>query len=464
MRRVRKIGISISILMTVVVVIGFWATTPVDRTPYFKSDYYKNGCDQMEKLAQKYTEENDSLMAGFAKVSITPKLNSTENNNTTGEFTNLPLSGFSSRKGASATGIHDSIFVKAAALKINEKLIVFIGADLLIIPPNITDSIMVKLGEKGYKREQLFFSASHTHSSLGAWGQGWVGEQFAGEYNAKLVEWLTLQFAVVVQKAVADLKPAEIGTGDFNAKDYTRNRLIGELGTKNDDFSFIYLKQTNGKKAVIGSFSAHSTTMGDKNMEISGDYPGYWQRKMEKTTVDYALFFAGSVGSQTHRGEGEGFEKPKFIGEALADSLNTYLQKTELSPTVSLSSVSLKLQLPDYNIRLTTKTNLSTFLCQKINPVPDNAYLQVAKLGNMIWITTPSDFSGEYALQIKNNLAAKGFKANISSFNGSYLGYIIPGKYFYLDKYEPKTMGWFGPNMGDYTMDLIHQLTKIVVE
>jgi hypothetical protein len=42
------------------------------------------------------------------------------------------------------------------------------------------------------------------------------------------------------------------------------------------------------------------------------------------------------------------------------------------------------------------------------------------------------------------------------------VGYIIPGKYFYLDKYEPKTMGWFGPYMGDYTMDLIRQLTEIV--
>jgi hypothetical protein len=119
--------------------------------------------------------------------------------------------------------------------------------------------------------------------------------------------------------------------------------------------------------------------------------------------------------------------------------------------------------LPEYHIRLTTKRNIATWVCQKINPVPEISYLQVARLGNMIWITTPSDFSGEYALQIKNALAAKGYNANVSSFNGSYLGYIVPGKYFYLDKYEPKDMGWFGPNMGDYTVDLICQLTEIVI-
>uniref|UniRef100_UPI003217C2AB neutral/alkaline non-lysosomal ceramidase N-terminal domain-containing protein n=1 Tax=uncultured Draconibacterium sp. TaxID=1573823 RepID=UPI003217C2AB len=464
MKTLRRIGISVTIIIVLLAVVYFWGTVPVSQTSYFESDYYKNECNQIEKLAQAHSKNNDSLMAGFAKVSITPKLNCAADNSATGEFTHLPLSGYGARKGASATGIHDSIFVKAAALKVNQKLLVFVGADLLIIPPNITDSVMEKLIVKGYRREQLLFSATHTHSSLGAWGQGWVGEQFAGEYNPELVEWLVLKFTDAVEKAVTNLKPAKIGTGDFNAKDYTRNRLIGNLGTKNDGFSFIYLAQTDGKSAVIGSFSAHSTTLGDKNMQISGDYPGYWQRKMEKTSVNYAIFFAGSVGSQTHCGEGKGFEKPRFIGESLADSLTIHLKRTVLSPTLAVSIVTLKLQLPDYNIRLSTKRNLSTFLCQKINPLPDNSFLQVARFGDMIWITTPSDFSGEYALQIKNNLAARGFKANVSSFNGSYLGYIIPGKYFYLDKYEPKTMGWFGPNMGDYTMDLIHQLTEIVIE
>jgi hypothetical protein len=82
----------------------------------------------------------------------------------------------------------------------------------------------------------------------------------------------------------------------------------------------------------------------------------------------------------------------------------------------------------------------------------------------MVWITTPADFSGEYALQIKNSLAVKGFNANVSGFNGSYVGYIIPGRYFYLDEYEPKIMGWFGPNMGEYTVHLIRRITDIITQ
>jgi len=60
-------------------------------------------------------------------------------------------------------------------------------------------------------------------------------------------------------------------------------------------------------------------------------------------------------------------------------------------------------------------------------------------------------------------LAGKGYEAIISSFNGSYVGYIIPGKYFYLDHYESKLMGWFGPTMGDYTMDLIDQMISAII-
>jgi hypothetical protein len=322
---------------------------------------------------------------------------------------------------------------------------------------------MVVLSKEGFSRGQLLLSATHSHSSLGAWGPGFTGKQFAGDENKNLEKWLVQQISKTVILAVADLKTASFATGNFSAGEFTRNRLIGVLGTKNDDFSYIYLQQDGGKKAVIGSFAAHSTTLGDENMEISGDYPGYWERKMESSSVDLAMFFAGSMGSQSPVSKGEGFDKPKYIGESLADSLIYQLQNCTLKDSVSLSSLSLKMNLPDYYFRLTTTLNLSTYLSKKLMPYPENAYLQAVKLGNMVWVTAPCDFSGEYALQLKNSLAVKGFQSNVTSFNGSYVGYIIPGRYFYLDKYEPKLMGWFGPYMGDYTMDLIHQLTNILI-
>ena len=464
MKRFIKItGYTLIIIILLLIVIYYSGTGPVVNTPYFESEYFKKSCAEIDSLKKTDLSAKGELQAGFSKVSITPTLNIAEDNIEKGEFVQLPLAGYGARKGAPATAIHDSIFIKAAALKVNNNLAVLVGADLLIIPPNITDSAMMVLSKQGISRNQIYFSASHTHSSLGGWGPGFVGKEFAGGENKNLEKWLVQQLSKAVVQAMADLKPAAISSGDFNAGAYTRNRLIGELGTKNDDFSYIFIQQNDGKKAVIGSFAAHSTCMGSKNMEISGDYPGYWQRKMEATTVDYAIFMAGSMGSQTNRGEGDGFEKPRFIGESLADSTINHLQNIETSDSVLLASATIKLNLPEYHFRITTTRNLSTGLTKKMMSEPENPVLQAIRLGSMVWVTTPCDFSGEFALQLKNTLAAKGFDANVTSFNGSYVGYIIPGRYFYLDAYEPKLMGFFGPTMGDYTFDLINQMTGMLI-
>ena len=458
----KRFGVILGIFLVSIFLIFFLSTSYVERTSYFQGDYYQKTSARIDSIKSVMPIINDSIQAGFAKVSITPVLNISEDIYPEGKFIQVPLAGFGARKGKPATGIHDSIFVKAVALKVGQQILVLVSADLLIMPPNIIDSIAIVLANKGIQREQLLFSATHSHSSLGGWGPGYIGEQFAGKENKNLEKWLNLQISNAVTSAIADLKPARTGSGNFDAESYTRNRVIGESGTKNNDFSFISLEQIGYKKAIIGSFSAHSTTMGADNMEISADYPGYWERKIEGTSADLALFFAGSIGSQSPVGKGDGFDKAKFIGEALADSLNVHLPQVVLNDKITFSFVSLKVQLPEYHIRLTTKINLSSFLSKKLMPPPENVYLQAIRLGNMVWITTPGDFSGEYALQIKNALATKGFNSNVTSFNGSYVGYIVPGRYFYLNEYESKLMGWFGPNMGEYTVDLIRQISKIV--
>jgi hypothetical protein len=462
MKLLKRIGITLGIIILLLVAVYFSVTGPVVNTPYFESAYFKKSCAEIDSLKNNSTPAQGKLFAGFSKVSITPTLNSDADDIAAGKFIQLPLAGFGARKGAPATGVHDSIFVKAVALKVDNTLAVFVGADLLIMPPNITDSVMVVLSKRGFLREQIYFSATHTHSSIGGWGPGFMGKQFAGDENINLEKWLVQQISDAVLKAVADIKPSTIATGDFDAKEYTRNRLIGDLGTTNDDFSYIFIQQNEGENAVIGSFAAHSTCLGHKNIEISGDYPGYWQRKMENT-FDYAIFMAGSVGSQTNVGKGEGFEKPRFIGESLADSTIVHLKNIQISDSVLMAAATVKLNLPEYHFRISTTRNLTTGVSKKLMPLPENAVLQAIRLGNMIWVTSPCDFSGEYALQLKNRLAVNGFNANVTSFNGSYLGYIIPGRYFYLDEYEPKTMGFFGPAMGDYTFDLINQMTNILI-
>ena len=458
MRRSIKVTV---LVISILVLFILLSISLVRRTSYFNEEYFKVTAARIDTIRSAAVINATSVEAGFAKVSITPELTDSENNYPEGKFIRFPLAGYGDRKGKPAEGVHDSIFVKAVALKTNDEILVFTGADLLIMPPNLTDSVVKIMNRRGIKRHQIIFSATHTHSGPGGWAPGFIGKQFAGDENKDIQRWLALKISECITLAINDLKPASIGTGNFSAESYTRNRVLGESGTKNNDFSFLILEQAGYKKAIIGSFSAHATTIGAENMEISGDYPGYWQRRIESTSADIALFCAGAIGSQSPVGKGEQFDKAKYIGESLADSVNVHLGAVVLNDKPVISFVSTKMGLPDYHIRLTPKINLSTFWSKRLMPQPENVFIQAVRIDDMVWITTPGDFSGEYALQMKNTLFAEGFKSNITSFNGSYVGYIVPGRYFYMGGYEPGLMGWFGPDMGEYTMDLIRQISEV---
>jgi hypothetical protein len=458
----KKILYFFLVLAVILAVAFFVSTGPVKVDPFMTSAYFKETMARVDSMKKVETVVSDSILAGFSKVSITPTINNPVDDPAAGKFKHVPLAGFGARKGKYATGVHDSIFIRSVALKIGSKLMVFVGADLLIMPPNLIDEAVVHLGKKGITRDQVMFSATHSHSSVGAWGPGFIGEQFAGEANLAIQQWLTSCIVKAVERSVADLSKSTLSSGNFDASGYTRNRFIGELGTKNNDFTYLLVNQKGKRNAVIGTFSAHATTLGAGNMNFSGDYPGYWERKMEGAKFDVALFCAGSIGSQSPSGKGKEFEGSRYIGESLADSLIKRLPAASYQETTTFSTATLRVNLPEYHLRLTPKINMATWLSKKLMPEPLNVYFQATRIGKLIWISAPCDFSGEYALQIKNYLAAKGFEAVVSSFNGSYVGYIVPGRYFYMDEYEPKLMGWFGPTMGDYSMDLIRHLSGIV--
>ena len=458
--------IILKILLGLLVIIGialFWALEMVDYTPYFKTDYYTSTRNRLDSISDLLTVEEGLLEIGLAKVSITPTINAKQEQPAKGIFGQVPLAGFGDRKGKPAEGVHDSIYVKAVALKVDDNLLVLVGSDLLIMPPAVSEgALQLVKNQAGILRSQVFFSATHTHSSLGAWSEGLVGEQFAGQANPELVNWLAHQVSQAILKSVHDLQPGKIGTAKFEAADFVRNRLVGELGTKDPDFIFIKVQQNTGKNAILGSFDAHATTLGGWNMQVSADYPGYWQRKLESQSVDLAVFFAGSVGSHSAASKGEKFDKPRFIGEALADSVTKYSATLPLSDRFSLGAMTLKMDLPDLHIRVTDGLRMNPILGRKLFPPIGDAYVQVARIGNLIWATAPCDFSGELAKLLKNEMGRSGYNVLVTSFNGAYVGYIIPGKYYHLNGYEPRVMSWFGPYMGPYTYEMIDRMMERV--
>ncbi len=450
-------------ILIVIVLFLFWAIRGVDYTPYFETAYYQSTKNRLDSLTQLITPESGKVFVGFGRQSITPILNGDQDDPTTGEFVSLPLSGYGGRRGAPATGIHDSLLIKTTAIRVNNKTFVLVASDLLIMPPDVSkrSDELVK-ATTGLDRNSIFYSATHTHSSVGAWSGGVVGESFNGPFNPVVVEWLASQVANSIVEAIEDLKPGKIGSGNFHAPGFVRNRLVGEDGAVDDDFILIRAEQDSGRKAILGSFNAHATSLGDWNLETSGDFPGYWQRKLEANGFDMAGFFAGSVGSHTYVSEGEQFEKSRYIGEALADSVIQYAGTIELKDTISINSITLEVELPYFQIRISDGLRLNTWLAKKFFPDVGDVYLQSIRLDDLILSTTPSDFSGETALVYKNAMHKKGFRALVTSFNGAYTGYIIPCKYYHLNEYESRIMNWFGPGYNPYINYMLGEMIEEV--
>ncbi len=465
MRQLARItGTAVAALLGLVVgalVTGFEG---LDDQPYIRADYHARTVERLRASTNRTLVAEGALEAGFGKALLTPTLDADTDNPVRGQFASLPLAGYGVRRGRTATGVHDDLRVKAIAARVAGRTAVWVGADALIIPREVSQEAMRLLAEDpGLSREQVYFGATHTHASLGGWGEGAVAEAFAGPYQPGVRIWMAGQLAAAARAAVADLRPAEVGQGRIEAPEFVRNRLVGTQGEVDPELSFAVFKQAGGSSAVLGSYAAHATVLSGGNMEFSGDYPGYWQREIESATKGMALFLAGGVGSHSPRAGGGGFAGAENMGRALAKRVLDDLGRVTLTNTVALGALGCDVDLPELHVRLADDWRLRPVFARRLLPVESLTYLQVFRLGPTVWISTPCDFSGELALEIKDFMRARGADAVVTSFNGDYIGYVIPARYYHMGGYEPRTMSFYGPCLPDYFTALIRTMSLMTM-
>ncbi len=432
---------------------------PVDDSPYFETDYYRT---TRERLEQPIPRAHGALLAGFGRASLTPQLQS--NVSTLGHFQQLPMAGYGKRQGRAAEGVHDSLFASAMALRVGAQEIVLVSIDALIVSRAMSEGVAAYIDSAlGLKREQIFFGATHTHSGVGAWGEGLLAELFAGEYNPRALQWLIAQIASAIQRAHADLAPASFAYGNFAAPRYVVNRLVGDKGGVDDQFAFFVFRQEDGDQTIVGAYAAHATVLTYNNMQLSSDYCGYWRRALEQQQRTHAVFFAGGVGSHGPRGEGEAFEAARFIGEGLADSVRARLPNLLFQSEATLSYLGLQVDLPELHMRVTDDWRFAPWIAKQL-VYENDSYLHALRLNDTLWLGAPCDLSGEISARLKDFALRHGKQAICTSFNGSYIGYVLPGRYYHLDSYESRRMSFFGPYMGDYFEELLQRMSLVMLE
>ena len=464
-KRLVRIGLwTLAGLAVLVVATGILSLDGINSRPYFREAYYAQTTAELRAMAETNQLARGDLAAGFGRAKLSPTVNAAQDAPAQGQFRSLPMAGYGARHGKSANGTHDDLYVKAVALRVQGKIGVMVGADALIIPREVTEMAVQRLEkESGLSREQIYLSATHTHSSLGGWGEGLVGEAFSGKFQPGARVWFSDCLVTAVQNALADLKPARFGHGHFNASQYIRNRLVGGLGKVDPEFCYAIVKQDTGKLAVLGVFGAHATVLSDNMMEFSADYPGCWERAVEQATGGLAVFLAGGVGSHSPVPGGSGFAGAEQMGQALARMLVDQLPQTALTNVVTFGMLGLDVTMPPLNVRLSDGIRLRPWLAAKLVPAKSHSFLQVFRIDDSVWASTPCDFSGELALGIKDFLRARGSSAIVTSFNGDYIGYVISSRYYHMNGYEPRLMSFFGPTVPDYFDELIRTMSLTLV-
>ncbi|MBI3852290.1 MAG: neutral/alkaline non-lysosomal ceramidase N-terminal domain-containing protein [Verrucomicrobia bacterium] len=462
-RRWLKWSVRVVVVGVGLIIVGVVCSVkPVDHTPYFTTHYYESTRSKFTEQARGYQLARGPLRAGFGRAKLSPSVGAQQDAPEQGKFRSVPLAGYGDRSGRPAEGTHDDLWAKAVALEVGTQRVVIVSADALIMPREIAEAATTQLKSKySLRREQIYFSATHTHCGPGGWGEGVVSEAFVGGFQPGVRTWFAQQIVAAVDEAMTNLSTATIGSGRFNAPGFVHNRLVGDKGRVDDEFVFTVIRNANGGSAVMGVFGAHATVLSGRVMQFSADYPGYWQRKVEEQTHGLAMFLAGGVGSHGPDAKGGGFEGAQRMGEALAEEVLKRLTDVKVFPDTSLGIFGLELQLPEAQVRLTDGWRLRPAITRRLMPVSDHTFIQTVRLGDTLWFSTPCDFSGELALDLKGMMERHGLHAVVTSFNGDYIGYVVPLQYYHYPGYEPRLMSFYGPYVSVYLMDWMRRMAGV---
>jgi len=429
----------VALIIAFVVVVGPW---PVYTSGFENSAYYGRNLAAIDKSVaeSKVTDAPGRLQAGWGTEKITPAAGT-------------PMAGYSARKGKPATGAHDDLFVKALAFSDGDDCAVVVGADMLIIPPNVAEMVRKQVAEQvPLSPSDILFTASHTHDGPGAFAPGMAGTITGGRYDPKIPPFLATAFANAIVKAYRSLEPAKFAHGSVDAPQFIRNRA--REAPVDSELNYMVVQKDSSSRCFLVRYSAHPTTVSDDFMQFTGEYPGALQRTIEEATGATCMYLGGALGSMGPRApEGpSAVERAEAMGKGLADLVLASASNLPFAEKADVVSIGVPIETPSFQVRISDKWRLSPLL-PSILGLEKTAWMQSIRVGNVVLVGVPGDFSGEISIKWKEWAEQQGIDLWPTSFCAAYMGYISPDQYYgdLRDKkggisYEIGAMSWMGPH------------------
>jgi len=438
---------SIACLILAVLLISLFA--PIDRTPIEEQAFYKEMRDALNKFSPQEFPAPGRLKVGWSSFNFTPS-------------SPMPMAGFTPRNHFDQ--VHDSLYAKIIAIDNGNATCYLISMDLLLFPPVLKRLIEEKLTAKGEANYFNYYSVSHTHNGIGGWDASITGKFILGGYNEA---WVNSAADLIVEHMARAKRTSilsRISYWEADAKECVSNRLAPRLGSFDSKLRGLRFDRVDRTKGILFTYAAHAANISKKSLALSGDYPAATIARLEDQGWNFGMYMAGMVGS--HRLDMDYLKVKDF---AAIDKASAILAPkiAQATPGMSVDSITmsfgrLPLVMGPSQMRVLKNWKVRDWVFHQLVGKQD-AEITWMKLGDVLFLGTSCDFSGEISVDnLFDQIAAnRGEHLIITSFNGSYSGYITKDEHYDSRmKEETLTMNWVGPYFGNYYAEIMKELIE----
>ena len=308
MKKLYKILIVAGIVLAVLLTLEFSVVRPIDRRPVSQWPAYTEAMTELSQFKITKNPAKGPLEIGWAKSNITP--DSPER-----------LAGYGRR--FDFESVHDSLYARTLVLDNGASKVAIISVDLIMFPRMVVAALNAKNKGLEHPFDYFYFTATHTHTGYGNWEPSTGGQFLFGGYDSTLVNKISEKVFMALTKADREKRPAEIGFDKISSPKYVANFVDRKNGLVDPFLRVLKIVRDDSSQAIITSYSAHPTNIGDGYKTLSRDYPGYLVDTLEgRSDIDFALFCAGMVGShRTPSDEPRDFHRAKRIADGLATGI-----------------------------------------------------------------------------------------------------------------------------------------------
>ncbi len=395
----------------------------------------------------------DKITANVARVDLTPPLEM-----------KFALGGYGERMNKPAIGVHDKIWAKAVVLKKGNKKYAIITIDILGIPPNVKPQLLKTLSGKGWNEENIMLLPSHSHTSLEMAAlndKNNLNSPQIGKFHPELLSFVISTLSKLVNEVDKNYQEVKIGTGSMLVEGMNRNRR-GETGV-DKELTITRIDYKTGKPmAVLVNWTAHPTFMSEKDMEVSGGWPGYLQRSLEQkigkgVTV---LYYNGAEGDQSPIGIGGSshHEKAKKYGVKMSDKAFHVYKNIKTSSKVKFDYTYTTIKLPERKVHpsfMETGGAEYNFTPEALTAVlhvmaPENTGIGSVRIGDLLLVGAPGELTAGLGLQIKSKLKAKGIRNPvIGGLANEWISYILSADQYNHGAGYESSVSFYGDGLGE---------------